>query len=135
MLLIICLTFAQPKQKAGNMKKETFILLLALLAAMPIKADPSGFIVPLTDVPTTPDNGGLQRSPILVPVLYLDGYTLTAGDNTLGATIQLLDGDDNVVFSTFVYVEGDIQLPITLSGTYTIQVVFDNITFEGEIEL
>ena len=76
-----------------------------------------------------------QKSPILVPVLYIDGYTLTAGDNTLGSTIRLLDANDNVVFSTYVSIEGDIELPETLSGTYTIEVVFDNITFAGEIGL
>ncbi|MBQ9285138.1 MAG: hypothetical protein IJ209_02480 [Bacteroidaceae bacterium] len=117
------------------MKKETLILLLALLAAMPIKADPSGLIIPLIDVPTTPDNGGLQRSPILVPVLYLDGYTLMADDYTLGSTIQILDEDGTVVFSTFVYIEGDIELPETLSGTYTIQVLRGSQTFEGTISL
>ena len=117
------------------MKKKLTILLLALSASMSINADPP-VEVPLEPIINPHDNDGdLPRSPILVPVLYLDGYTLTAGDNTLGATIKLLDGDDNVVFSSFVFVEGDIQLPTTLSGTYTIQVVFDNITFEGEIEL
>lgn len=115
------------------MKKKLTMLLLALSASMVINADP--IIVPVGPIVDPIGNGTSPRSPILVPVLYLDGYTLTAGDNTLGATIQLLDGDDNVVFSTFVFVEGDIQLPTTLSGTYTIQVVFDNITFEGEIEL
>ena len=117
------------------MKKVLFILIMALLAATTIKADPPGTIIPLTDVHTTPDNGGYPRSPILVPVLYIDGYTLTAGDNTLGSTIRLLDANDNVVFSTYVSIEGDIELPATLSGTYTIEVVFDNVTFVGEIEL
>lgn len=117
------------------MKKVSLILFMALFAATTIKADPPGFIIPLTDVPTTPTNGGNERSPMLVPVLYIDGYTLTASDNTLGSTIRILDADDNVVFSTYVAIEGEINLPTTLSGTYTIQVVFDDITFEGEIEL
>ena len=75
------------------------------------------------------------RSPILVPVLYLDGYTLTAGDNTLGSTIQLLDEDGTVVSSTYVYIEGDINLPTILSGTYTIRVIRGSQTFEGSISL
>ena len=53
----------------------------------------------------------------------------------MGSTIQLLDANDNVVFSTYVAIEGEIYLPTTLSGTYTIQVIFDNVTFEGELEL
>jgi len=118
------------------MKRKIILFVAALFAASAMNADPSGIIVPLTKVvKTTPNDGGLQRSPILVPVLYIDGYTLTAGDNTLGSTIRLLDANDNVVFSTYVSIEGDIELPATLSGTYTIEVVFDNVTFVGEIEL
>lgn len=118
------------------MKQKFIIFFTALFAATAMYADPDGIIVPLTKVvKTTPDNGCHPRSPILVPVLYIDGYTLTAGDNTLGSTIQLLDENDNVVFSTYVAIEGEIQLPTTLSGTYTILVIRDDATFEGEIEL
>jgi len=116
------------------MKKTLTILFLALSAAMTINADP--ILVPVGPIVNPSDgNGEHQRSPILVPVLYIDGYTLTAGDNTIGSTIRLLDANDNVVFSTYVSIEGDIELPATLSGTYTIEVVFDNITFAGEIGL
>jgi hypothetical protein len=118
------------------MKLKLLLLVVAILTSTTMQADPSGFIVPLTKVvKTTPHNGGNPRSPILVPVLYIDGYTLTASDNTIGSTIQLLGEDDNVVFSTYVAVEGDIQLPTTLSGTYTIRVICDDAIFEGEIEL
>ena len=116
--------------------KKLFFFLVALFTATAMNADPGdGVVIPLNPIITTPDNGGNPRSPILVPVLYIDGYTLTAGDNTLGSTIRLLDANDNVVFSTYVSIEGDIELPATLSGTYTIEVVFDNITFAGEIGL
>ena len=115
------------------MKQKTIIFLFALFAATAMYADPDP--ITLTPIKTTPDNGGNQRSPILVPVLYIDGYTLTASDNTLGATIQLLDENDNVVFSTYVAIEGEINLPTTLSGTYTILVIRDDATFEGELEL
>ena len=65
----------------------------------------------------------------------LSQTSMTAGSYTLGSTIQLLDEDGTVVFSTFVYIEGDIELPTTLSGTYTIQLIRGNQTFEGEITL
>ena len=117
------------------MKHKLLFLFAALLAASTIKADPEGFIISFTDVKTTPDEGGHSRSPILTPVFYLDGYTLTASDNTVGSTVELLDEDDNVVFSTYIYIEGDIQLPTTLAGTYTIEVTRGSMTFIGEIEL
>ena len=112
------------------------LLLVALSIATTINADPGdGVVIPLNPIITTPDNGGEPRAPIFVPVLYIDGYTLITGNGTLGSTIQLLDENDNVVFSTFVYIEGDIELPETLSGTYTIQVLRGSQTFEGEITL
>lgn len=118
------------------MKKKILFLLVALFATTIIQADPSDPSIPLAPI-FHPDNGNgnLPRTPILVPVLYLDGYTLTASDNTISSTIQLLDENDNVVFSTYVYMEGDINLPTTLSGTYTIRVIRDGHIFEGEIVL
>ena len=116
------------------MKKKLSILLLALTTCLGTNAEPLPIVLGPTINPHDND-GDLPRSPILVPVLYLDGYTLTTGNGTLGSTIQLLDEDGTVVFSTFVYVEGDIELPTTLSGTYTIRVLRGSQTFEGEITL
>jgi len=117
------------------MIKKLSTILLALFAATTLSAQSPGTPIPLQKViKTPPDDGPNPRSPELVPVLYLDGYTLTASDNTLGATIQLMDEDDNVVFSTYVYVEGDIALPTTLEGTFTIKVIRGDDTFVGEIE-
>ena len=118
------------------MKKTLFIAMMAITAMLPtsaVKADPPGAPIPLQIWHPEDDQDPYKRE--LVPVLYIDGYTLTASDNTLGSTIRILDENDNVVFSTYVAIEGEINLPTTLSGTYTIQVVFDDITFVGEIEL
>ena len=118
------------------MKQKLILLVVAILTATAMQAEPSGLPVHLRKVvKTTSPNGDDPRSPSLVPVLYLDGYTLTAGDYTLGSTIQLLDENDNVVFSTYVSIEGEIQLPTTLSGTYTILVIRDDAAFVGEITL
>ncbi|MBQ9284820.1 MAG: hypothetical protein IJ209_00835 [Bacteroidaceae bacterium] len=112
------------------------LLLVAFFIATTMNADPKdGVVIPLNPIITTSGNGGEPRSPILVPVLYLDGYTLTAGNGTLGSTIQLLDEDGTVVYSTFVYIEGDIYLPTTLSGTYAIRIKRGSQTFEGTISL
>ena len=113
--------------------KKYLIIFMALLAATTINAEPE--LVPVRPVPTTPPNGDYPRSPIALPVFYLDGYTLTASDYTVGSTVELLDANDNVVFSTYVSIEGDIQLPTTLAGTYTIKVTRGGMTFIGEIEL
>ncbi len=116
------------------MKTKSILTALALFASITINADP--LLITFSPILNPSDGDGENpRAPILVPVLYLDGYTLTTGNGTLGSTIQLLDEDDNVVFSTFIYIEGDIELPETLSGTYTIRVIRGSQTFEGEITL
>ena len=117
-------------------KKFCFILLAmaAMLPLQPLMAEPEILDLQITiDDPV--NNDGQHRSPILVPVLYLDGYTLSAGNGTLGSTIQILDEDGNVVFSTYIYVEGDFELPTTLTGTHTIEVIRGSQTFVGEITL
>ena len=100
-----------------------------------VKADPTGIIIPLQrDVNPNNGHGTFPRTPVAVPVFYLDGHTLTAGDYSVGSTVEIKDGDD-VLFSTYIYIEGDITLPADLSGTYTIEVTRGDITFIGEIEL
>ena len=116
------------------MIKKSYIVVLAFLAlTTTMNAEP--IEIPFSPVPTTPDNGDHPRSPMLTPVFYLDGYTLTASSNTVGSTVELKDETGTVVFSTYIYIEGDINLPTTLSGTYTIEVTRGGITFYGEIEL
>ena len=118
------------------MKLKTLFCFLALLTATTLNAAPGdNNPIILHPTPTTPPEGDRPRSPVAIPVFYLDGYTLTASDHTLGSTVELLDENDNVVFSTYIYIEGDINLPTTLAGTYTIKVTREGQTFIGEIEL
>ena len=125
-----------PKHIIMERKSLFVIVLLAtLLPLSKLYADPEIINLQLNYEDPDDMSDPFPRSPILVPVLYLDGYTLTAGDNTLGSTIQLLDEDGTVVFSTYVYIEGDINLPTILSGTYTIRVIRGSQTFEGSISL
>ena len=115
------------------MKTKVLFLVTALLAVNTMMlADPT---IPLTPIKTQPTDGGAHRTPTSMPVFYMDGHTLTASSYTLGSTVELKDGDDNVVFSTYVYMEGEIELPADLEGTYTIEVTRSSMTFVGEIEL
>lgn len=84
------------------MKKSIFVIAAFFLAVM-AKADSTGLVIPLAPVFNPSDGHGAHpRTPIAIPVLFLDGYTLTAGDYTIGSTIQLLDDDGDVVFSSYV---------------------------------
>ena len=112
-------------------KKVILLFALAIASASPTMAQDHIVLVPIT---TGTPQGQPHRNPI--PEFYLDGYTLTAGSYTVGSTVELLDADGVVVFTSYVYVEGDtIVIPATLAGTYTIRVTRDDTTFVGEIEL
>jgi hypothetical protein len=115
------------------MIKRFSILALTLMSAVIVRSQDVIIVTPTIE----PDlgNGLNPRSPILVPVLYIDGHMLTAASGTLGSTINILDEDGDVVFTTYVYIEGDITLPSTLSGTYTIEVIRGSQTFVGQITL
>ena len=118
------------------MRKIFTLILVLFVTTNVVNAAPKGFVVPLTeDVITNPGNGGHPRTPAAVPFFYLDGHTLTASSYTLGSTVELKDEDDNVVFSTYVYIQGEIELPADLEGIYVIEVTRGSMTFVGEIEL
>ena len=76
------------------------------------------------------------KSPILVPVVYLDGHVLSFDDSLEGCTVQLLDESENVVFADSIGEnQTSVTFPSTLTGTYELQIVCGGITFYAFIEL
>ena len=76
------------------------------------------------------------KSPVLMPTIVQDGYTLYIISGCSGATLILRDEYETEVYSTPITDETDeITLPSTLSGTYEIRIIRGSITFGGEIEL
>lgn len=85
-----------------------------------------------------PDEGkdDYPRSPIQIPHVGIDDYTLTFYTPCDGCTLRLLDENDNVVYVTVVPVGATtLVLPSELSGSYQIQIVSGNICFWGYISL
>ena len=83
-------------------------------------------------------NGGeaKPKSPVQMPTVVQDGYTLYIMSGCSGATLILRDEYETEAYSTQITDETDeITLPSTLSGTYEIRLVRGSITFVGEIEL
>ena len=120
------------------MTKKSFII--SLLAAMlslgnvSVYADPVGIDLQYVD----PDNGdeGLHKSPITIPDIGLEDYTLYFYTPCDGCTLRLLDENENVVFSTVIPTNtASLVLPSTLSGEYEIQIIQGNICFYGYINL
>ena len=119
------------------MTKKNLLLVLMLVTMLPMsKVVASPILLDLEiQIEDPSEDNGHHRSPVDAPVFYLDGYTLIASSNTVGSTVELKDESGIVVFSTYIYIEGDINLPSYLCGIYTIEVTRDGITFQGEIEL
>ena len=83
-----------------------------------------------------PIGHGNTRSPIEVPLVYIDDYTLTFAVGHPDYTLIIKDEDGTVAYSTVVYsTETLVTLPSTLSGDYEIQLVMGNWLFTGWISL
>jgi hypothetical protein len=73
--------------------------------------------------PTTGDNPH-PRSPIVIPEVSVDGYTLYLYNIGYDMTVQLLDEDGYVVYTTFVPASTPtVVLPSTLSGDYELRLI------------
>ena len=77
-----------------------------------------------------------KRSPILIPNVDIDGYTLTFYTPCNGCVLRLIDENDVVVYSTVIPTGAtSLVLPSYLSGDYEIQIVRGNFYFYGYISL
>ena len=85
--------------------------------------------------PTSPLNGN-HKSPVLAPTVYIDGYELTFDTPCDGCTLQLVDEDNDVVYSILIPVgTTTLYLPSYLEGTFELQIICGEWLFYGEIEL
>lgn len=77
-----------------------------------------------------------SRTPILVPHVGIDGYTLTFYTSCDGCTLRLLNENDNVVYSTVISSgTSTLVLPSYLSGDYRIEIIRGTFCFWGYVEL
>ena len=80
-------------------------------------------------------NPNKPRTPVVIPDVYIVGYTLSFDDSCIGCSITLLDEDECIVFMDVVDENGIVDIPNYLIGTFELQLVQGNITYSGEIEL
>ena len=122
------------------MKKFFLLSVMLMLTIATTIADPGngGGSLPLVIKTTNPEgeHQPFPKSPILVPVVYLDGHVLSFDDSLEGCTIQLLDESENVVFADSIGEnETSVTFPSTLTGEYRLEIVRGSITFYCYIEL
>lgn len=75
-----------------------------------------------------------HKSPVEIPVVELDGYTLTFDSSCHGCTLNIVNADDEVEYTTVIS-SSTIELPSTLEGVYEIQIIQDDLCFYGDITL
>ena len=74
------------------------------------------------------------KSPILIPEVSIEDYTLNFDASCLGCELRLLDEDGVLVYSTTI-TSGTLVLPSYLSGNYELQIIRGNFCFYGDISL
>lgn len=83
-----------------------------------------------------PIGNGHGKTSMCPPVVYIEDYTLLFEVDHPEYVLNIKDENDNVVYSTVVSsTQTQVVLPSTLSGTYEIQLVVNNLQFKGWINL
>ena len=111
---------------------SSFLILLMSLNVMAWE------LVPLTVSfdDEKPIGHSTPRTPISVPKVYIEDYTLSFGINHPDYQLIIKDEDGNQVYVTPVYSsQSQVILPSTLSGNYEINLVMGNWLFTGWITL
>ena len=83
-----------------------------------------------------PGGNDQPRSPIEVPLVYIEDYTLSFEFYHPDYTLIIKDEDGTVVYTTTVFsTDTEVILPSTLSGDYEVNLVMGNWLFTGWISL
>jgi hypothetical protein len=118
------------------MKKLLLFLFSALFLSTSLSAQ---VLVPLTvciEENEQPIGDGNPKTPVIVPKVYIDDYTLLFETNHPEYVLYIKDENDNVVYSTVISsIQTQVVLPSTLSGNYEINLVMGNWLFTGWIYL
>jgi hypothetical protein len=121
------------------MLKRIVALLVCVLAfgGMKAYADGEGDLVELEvriidEIPSIP---GGAKTPTLFPTVWQDGYELEIDTPHDEYVLNIVSGN-TIVYSVVVYSTVSlVVLPATLSGTYELQLIHDDLCFYGYIDL
>lgn len=117
-------------KKVYEKRKLTIAILMMLATASTMNAqsvNPNGNAeqIPLTWTERPPINTGtpFPKAPMLIPSVYLNGYTINVDNRLTGYTLELYQ-DDELTYQHFI-LDGEcsIELPSILSGNYVIRFV------------
>ena len=130
----------QVKIKMLFKRSFLFILLFIVVGGVNVYAGENNLsqVIDLSvkGIDPTYGNGEFPRTPVQVPYITLDGHTLYTGNIWFDAILEIVDGDGEVVYTTFVF-QGTptITLPNDLTGDYELRLSWGNWCFYGGITL
>ena len=121
------------------MVKKIVVLLMLFLAVGGTNLYANGQGDPLDlevriidDKPTLPST---PKTPVLFPTVWQDGYELEIEAPHAEYVLNIVSGT-TIVYSVVVPANVSLGvLPATLSGTYELQLIHDNLCFYGYIDL
>ena len=121
------------------MKNLLFILMSCFFISTHAMAQtPNGDQIDLNLgwIDPTPMGHPSGKSPVEIPTVYINDYTLTFATNHPEYILYIKDENETVVYSTVVASAAtEVVLPSTLSGDYEIDLIMDDWYFWGYIEL
>ena len=121
------------------MKKKLLLAILSILliGGVTTEANAQGIQVSLEvkKIDDTPVQPADPKTPIVFPTVWQDGYELEIDTPHDEYVLNIVSGT-TIVYSTVVYsTVSMVVLPATLSGTYELQLIHDNLCFYGYIDL
>ena len=123
------------------MKKTKFLFMTLIMVMLPlsnvrVNAEPADVPLEYED-PADPLNDP-HRSPVEIPEVSIEDYTLYFNTPCDGYVLHLVDENDNVAYSTVIPVGAtSLILPPYLFGIYELQLIPNNCNyyFYGTIDL
>jgi len=119
------------------MKKLFLFLTMAALlpfSSVCVNASPISVQLQVRYDDPNDDQDPDPKTPVLVPEVSIDDYTLTFDDSCLGCELRLLDEDGELVYSTTI-TSDTLVLPSYLEGEYELQIIRGIYCFYGYIDL
>lgn len=122
------------------MTKKYLVLLVLMMVMFPLsslRVSAASIPIHLTGGYVDPtEDEDHQRSPMLIPLVEIEDYTLFFISPCDGSEFRLVDENSNVVYTTTIQKNAaNLVLPSYLSGYYEIQIIQGNYYFWGYIEL
>jgi len=115
--------------------KTIAITLLMCVSAVNISADDKKpVVINPRPVSNSGEQGGGNKAPVQLPQVWIEDNVLTFDASCVGCMIEIVQ-DDEVVYTTFVDLNGEVTLPSTLSGTLQLVIYRGDQTFTGEFDL